>query len=295
MKYSKEIIEIFNNLNISTNLYEIIRFIDPLGKKVLIYEDGNLKEEKFNCYDKWERGKLCLNCTSMRAYNEKKSFTKMEHNSSNIYMVTSIPINLSGRDIVIELLRNASLNIGFGNGDMNSDMYKTIDSINNELLKDSLPNIYNRKYINELLPAYVVISNTTDQNFSVILADIDFFKKINDKYGHLIGDSILMQFTQVLTECIDKDNNWIARYGGEEFMIGVHGYTKEELIELTECMRASIEETVFSYEDIEIKITASFGIASIEDLKKPSVSKLISCVDKNLYRAKENGRNRIEY
>ncbi len=232
----------------------------------------------------------------MRAFNESKTFMKIEHNLNDIYMVTSIPIKLSDRNIVIELIRDATMSMGFENPDVNrdSDIYNTINNMNTILLKDSLTNIYNRRYINELLPVNIAISDSIDQNFSIIIIDIDLFKKVNDTYGHLVGDIVLKKFASILDECVGDDNNWIARYGGEEFMIGVHDYTKEKLIDLAENMRKSIEKTTFYYEDIKLDITASFGIGSIKDIEKPDVSKLIDLADKNLYKAKNNGRNRVE-
>lgn len=297
MQYDKEIIKIFDKLKIFTELYEKIRFVDPVKKKVLSYEDGTLSEIESNCYDNWAQDKLCLNCTSMRAYNENKTCMKMEHNLNEIYMVTSIPIKLSDRNIVIELIRNATMTMGFEvpSENMDSDMYKTIDNMNSILLKDNLTNIFNRRYINELLPVNIAISNTIDQNFSIIIADIDFFKDVNDTYGHLTGDVVLTQFASILSGCLHDGNNWIARYGGEEFMIGIHDFTKEELINLAEHMRKSVEDNVFYHGDVEIEITSSFGIACIQDIDSPNVSKLIDRADKNLYKAKKNGRNRIEY
>lgn len=297
MEKDQEIIELFDKLQIFEDLYETIRFVDPVNKKVLSYKNGDLTEVKSNCYDNWKKNKLCLNCTSMRAYNKQRTFMKIEHNLTDIYMVTSIPIKLSDRHIVIKLLRDASMSMGFDipDGSEGSDMYQIIDNMNSVLLKDSLTNIYNRRYINELLPVDVAISSTINQNFSIIIADIDLFKTINDTYSHLVGDVVLKKFARILTECMPDDNSWIARYGGEEFIIGLHEYTKEELIDLAENMRQTIEESIFSNEDVEITLTASFGIASIEDIEKPNVSKLIDCADKNLYKAKNDGRNKVVY
>lgn len=84
--YDKEVLEIFDRLKIFKDLYEVIRFVDPVRKKVLTYESGVLNTVDSNCFDNWNKNALCKNCTSMRAYNEKKTFMKMEHNNGDIYI-----------------------------------------------------------------------------------------------------------------------------------------------------------------------------------------------------------------
>ncbi len=295
MVYDKEVLEIFDRLKILESLYEKIRFVDPVKKKVLVYEEGVLSEVDSNCFNSWNKDKLCLNCISMRSYNENKTFMKMEHNLNDIYMLTSIPVKLADRNIVIELIKDASLSMGFehyGVGE-DSDMYKTIDNMNSILLKDSLTNIYNRRYINEILPVNIAMAHALNRNFSIIIADIDFFKMVNDTYGHLAGDTVLTEFSRIIESCLEDENGWVARYGGEEIMIGIPNSTEEDIVEIGELMRKSIEDNVFRHNDIDIKITASFGICNIKEIEHQNVASLIDCADKKLYLAKGNGRNKV--
>lgn len=297
MAYDEEVLKIFEKLKIFQDLYEEIRFIDPLKKKTLLYKDEVLTENNSNCYTKWRKDKLCTNCTSMRAFNENKTFIKMEHNLNKIYMVTSIPFKLSDRNVVIELLKDATVSMGFDSCENSneSDMYKTIDSMNDILLKDPLTNAYNRRYINEVLPVDLIMSSILNQNLWVIITDIDLFKDVNDTYGHLAGDAVLKEFTKILNQCIKDNGDWIARYGGEEFLISMHNSTQEKAITLAEQMRTSIEHNVFHYDDMKINITASFGISSIHKMEKMNIISLIDSADKKLYQAKHNGRNRVEF
>lgn len=296
MVYDKEIHKIFDNLKIFENMYEKIRFVDPLRKKVLIYKEGELNEFDSNCYDTWNKNKLCVNCISMRSFNENKTFVKMEHDKNEIYMVTSVPIKLADRNIVIELFKDATFSMGSSDPEVaiQLNMYSTIDNMNAILLKDSLINIYNRRYINEVLPVEITISTTVNKSFWIILVDIDLFKEVNDTYGHLAGDIVLKEFANILKVCMKDQNGWIARYGGEEFLISINYANQEEIIELTEIMRKSVENHIFYYRDIPIKITASFGICSIDEVENCNMFNFIDCADKKLYFAKANGRNRVE-
>lgn len=296
MVYDEEIYEILDNLKIFQNMYEKIRFVDPLRKKVLVYKDDKLSEFDSNCYDTWNKNKLCVNCISMRSFNENKTFVKMEYNLNEIYMVTSIPVKLADRNIVIELLKDATLSMMPSDSEdaLQSNIYSTIDNMNEILLRDSLVNTYNRRYINEVLPVEITISKIVNKSFWIVLADIDLFKKVNDVHGHLAGDIVLKEFAGILKKCMKGEDGWIARYGGEEFLIGINDSNQEKIIEIVEGIRKSVEDHIFYYNDIPIKITASFGICSTDKIKNCNMSKLIDCADKKLYLAKESGRNRIQ-
>lgn len=296
VEYDKEVNDILDNLKVFEMMYDKMRFVDPLKKRVLVYEEGNIAEFESSCYDMWNKNKLCKNCISMRAFNENKTFVKMEHDLNKIYMVTAIPVKLSNRNIVIELLKDATISMGSSSTDdaLQENMYVSIDSMNDILLKDSLMNIYNRRYINEVLPVEANIAKIINKNLWVMIADIDFFKKINDAYGHLAGDSVLKEFAKILENCLKDSGGWCARYGGEEFLISVVGAIKEEIIELAETIRTSVESHIFYHEETVINVTVSFGICSLDQIERCDMFNLIDCADKKLYLAKQNGRNRIE-
>ncbi|AFS77106.1 putative signal transduction GGDEF domain-containing protein [Gottschalkia acidurici 9a] len=295
--YDEEIQKIFDKLEIFENLYEQIRFVDPLRKKVLIYKDKKINELNSNCYDIWQKNKICINCISMRAYNEKQTFVKIEYTPKKLYMITAMPVELSNRHIVIELFKDTTNSMLFGDDDSNSklSMYSLIDSMNILILKDALTDVYNRRYINERLPVDIIGSVISDKNLSIIITDIDFFKTINDKYGHLAGDLILKEFSSILKECLKCEDDWIARYGGEEFLVCLHNSTLEKSVEVAELMRASIQDKKFIYDNNTIKITSSFGVCSVHSIDQPDISSLINCADKNLYIAKNKGRNRVQF
>lgn len=141
--YDKEIKEILDKLTIFENMYEQIRLVDPTIKKVINSNNNNIDELDFKCFDFWNKRKVCDNCISIRAFNENKTFVKVEHNLNKIYIVTAVPIELSSRRVVIELLLDTtnSMIIENGKNDKNIDVYKMIDSFNNLALKDS-PRIF---------------------------------------------------------------------------------------------------------------------------------------------------------
>ncbi|AFM41723.1 diguanylate cyclase (GGDEF) domain-containing protein [Desulfosporosinus acidiphilus SJ4] len=197
---------------------------------------------------------------------------------------------------IYELLKNTTENIANEN-DNCPEIYELIDRMSNLALKDTLTGTYNRRYINQKLPVDIISASLSEQSLSIIIADIDFFKKVNDSYGHVTGDHILKSFADILSGCIQRESDWISRFGGEEFLICLPGAGVEKAKEIAERMRSTIENEAIACGKHLIKITASFGVCSIKPsprAPKINAEKLIECADHKLYIAKSNGRNRVE-
>ena len=296
-----ELKKILDDIKFVDKISDTIRFVDPIRKKVINYNNGNTDVVDNNCFDFWSKNKVCDNCISMRSYNHNETFIKIEDNLEKTFMVTAIPFELSDRRIVIEMLKDISNTMFIGaRGGANSvstEIHSMIDNMNNLALKDPLTQIYNRRYIEEKLPIDLVNSVLLSQPLSIIMADIDFFKKVNDTYGHLTGDCVLKSFTETISECIKRGSDWIARYGGEEFVVCLPGANLEKAKEIAEQMRKSIEEKSINCGENKIKITTSFGVCSVnlKTTQSESIEELIQRVDEKLYLAKKNGRNRIEF
>ncbi len=130
-----------------------------------------------------------------------------------------------------------------------------------------------------------------------ILLDIDYFKKVNDKYGHLAGDMVLKNISDAIKACC-REIDTVSRYGGEEFIILLPGTDLRGSHSLAEKIRVSVESRNNVYEEeIFIPVTVSLGATSFspEDLKRiANIDDIIKITDKALYKAKENGRNRVE-
>ena len=151
--------------------------------------------------------------------------------------------------------------------------------------KDQLTNLYNRHYLTK----FFKVIESKNLSYGIILLDIDHFKHINDTYGHPKGDDILVEFSNILQNNSRKEDI-IFRFGGEEFLMVIPNATKEMLIAHTEKLRLSIEKHYFAGVGT---VTASFGVALYS--KNISSKQIIHLADKALYRAKENGRNRVEF
>lgn len=169
-------------------------------------------------------------------------------------------------------------------------MTKDLVKINKELkelsIKDYLTNIYNRRYFEEKVEALLKSIETQKDNLSFILIDIDYFKRINDNYGHHIGDEVLKSVGKILEKTINQDNI-LCRYGGEEFAICLPNYNLEDSSQIAENIRISIEKEKFS--NLELKITITCGVSSTT--KNADINNVIAKADEALYFGKNSGRN----
>lgn len=153
---------------------------------------------------------------------------------------------------------------------------------------DKLTQIYNRLKIDEVLESELDRSARSKNPFTIIMLDIDHFKRVNDTYGHQVGDSVLVEIADIMKKHV-RSIDIIGRWGGEEFFVILPQTDLAGGINLAQKLRAVVEQNHFTTID---KLTASFGVAVYQD-DRTSAS-IVSRADKALYKAKENGRNCVE-
>lgn len=167
-----------------------------------------------------------------------------------------------------------------------------IEEKNNQLLQlattDTLTKLYNRNKLDEVLISEINRANRSTKAFGIMLIDIDYFKTVNDIYGHQIGDIVLKEFAQILKSNSRKTDT-LGRWGGEEFLIICSETNQEGILTLANKIKNKIENHNFTIKESK---TASFGIAMHK--KYITLDELIRKADEALYKAKNNGRNRIE-
>lgn len=160
--------------------------------------------------------------------------------------------------------------------------------------RDALTKLHNRYAFNEMLDVYWVACQKELIPFSMMVIDIDHFKKINDNFGHPVGDSVLIQLAKILAFYDVDSKQFVSRMGGEEFSILLKGSSSIKAADMAEKIRQQIEQTVFKVGlDKKIHITVSIGLATI-DANELTAVKLYQLADAALYEAKESGRNQLK-
>ena len=158
--------------------------------------------------------------------------------------------------------------------------------------RDGLTGAYNRRYFDQNIEAMISRSRTATQPFSALVADIDHFKRINDKAGHLAGDDCIRMVARLLQQSLDKSQP-VIRYGGEEFVILLPGVNAGDALTTAERLRAAIASETVDSGNQSLKLTVSVGVATIPAKQRVSAASLIRAADSALYTAKDEGRNRV--
>ncbi|MBU1144484.1 MAG: GGDEF domain-containing protein [Firmicutes bacterium] len=291
MKKSNQTLQmIVKKLTSFNKMYDEIRVVDPVNKEVVVYHDGIWEKGADSCYTFWKTGKICDNCTSMRALNLSETIIKTKYINNVAFLITSIPTTIDNRKVVLELLKDITNSIDMID-DRVIELKKVIDKTNELITKDTLTNIFNKRYINERLPVDQAISSQINSPFCLIMADIDNFKVVNDSYGHIVGDYTLKTFAKIIQNKIRNDHDWFARFGGEEFIICLNHTTLAAAKIIANQYREAIEKYDFVFNEQHFNITASFGVVENQEIDTPTT--LIDRADQNLFVAKNSGRNLV--
>jgi diguanylate cyclase (GGDEF)-like protein len=159
--------------------------------------------------------------------------------------------------------------------------------------RDALSQAYNKRFFLEQLDSEFAFATRHGTELSLLMFDLDHFKKVNDTYGHLAGDYVLAEFSRAISPAIRQEDTF-ARYGGEEFVV----LSRNDALSaeaFAERLRKTIDQHKFEHEGTLIHVTVSVGVASVPDPGISSASELIATADRALYSAKRTGRNCVVY
>ncbi len=278
--------ELKGHLDFFQSMYDAVRLVDPVAKSVLEYR-GN---ERFYidevCFNYWNNGKICDNCISIRAYTDRQCYMKLEQTPDAIMMVTALFIENDHGPAVLELLKNATETMLFGDGvyAQGRMMTDVVVELNDLIIKDELSGLYNRRYVDERLPVDIIKSTFSNLPLSLAFLDVDGLKKINDLCGHAAGDKFLACAAEAMSRCIRSGTDWVARYGGDEFIVCLNNTSYEDAVKILERIYTKISEIKIPGNE-EITGSISYGIYTMHHEQLTSEA-LIALADKRMYQAK---------
>lgn len=208
----------------------------------------------------------------------------IRENGSLIEIVTSVPITINGQTCLLELIHLGDRRSGTA----------SLEHMQRLTITDCLTDLYNRRYIDEQLPIDLERAFRNSDPVSFIYADIDYFKKVNDQYGHVAGDHILKEVASLFLGHIRRKDGWVARYGGDEFLICLPELSRNTAVQIANRLRLAIESKTFYINGIRLKVTCSFGVQTVyKSSGIHTVNQVVETMDKKLYQAKKKGRNKV--
>ncbi|MGJ0514579.1 MAG: diguanylate cyclase [Methylomicrobium sp.] len=175
-----------------------------------------------------------------------------------------------------------------------------IETIRRTSYVDTLTGVNNRRYLEQRIGEELARCQRSSDPLTCLFLDIDYFKSVNDKYGHLAGDSVLSTVAKTIKGQL-RNNDVLARYGGEEFVALLTNINQSTGFEIAERIRKNVQSLKITFSEITIPVTLSIGLSTYRsDRQNPltateAASRLINTADSALYQAKNKGRNRIEY
>jgi len=160
-------------------------------------------------------------------------------------------------------------------------------------VKDGLTGVFNRRYFDDMLRSELSFAVRHRTHLSAILFDLDHFKKVNDTWGHLVGDDVLCRVARAVARTL-RGEDLAARYGGEEFVVLARNIAPEGAVALAERLRQIVQDLrILTEEGIRVPVTISLGAATLCGAGVMNGDALLRTADENLYEAKQKGRNRV--
>jgi diguanylate cyclase (GGDEF)-like protein len=189
-----------------------------------------------------------------------------------------------------DILRLGKLVLKFFDGEGVESSYH--QALRNQMDRDSFTGVYNRRFAEDLLVRELARCALQKRSLSVAMLDLDNFKLLNDTHGHPAGDQVLKVVTQALVKEAGR-HDFVTRYGGEEFLIICVDCGRQGARDYAERVRLAIAGQTVDYEGRTLRVTASIGLASVEQGVAKAADELLAEADENLYRAKHAGKNQV--
>lgn len=281
-EYTQSILDLQDNIIIVTD-----------GKKALHVNQALLNFYNLNSLEEFQDKYLCVNLTFIK----EDGYFPLNSINKDILWIENVIKESRQDDVLVKITHESHNHIFNVKATHFEDRYivtlsdvthltKQSLSYQHEANYDTLTKIYNRNMLYRLLDRKITQAKLNNTSFSFIMLDIDFFKKVNDTYGHLAGDNILKSVTKLIKNHI-REKDIFARWGGEEFVL-VLDVSLEKAVEISDNLRSFIEKKVF--DDIGT-LTCSFGVTYFKS--DDQLSTMMLRADKALYEAKSNGRNQV--
>lgn len=283
---SYNLAQVEESIRSMSEIFDVVRLVDPIAMVVYTIEDGELCAEQNGCFHVWNKTGRCDNCISSKCFLANKRFSKFEFIDKDVYHVVAKPVVIEGKRYVLEVVTESDDDVllsAFGD----NDFVDRICDFNRKIYEDELTGLQNRRFINERFPLMVDRAQAEGASLAVVMIDVDDFKRVNDTHGHLEGDRTLMFVADVLRQAFRPgENDIVARYGGDEFLVALWGLDHAEVEKRLSAVPAALAARTD-------QITVSMGayLPAASELNLSDAALLVERADDVMYSIKTAGKN----
>lgn len=268
---------------------DIVRLVDPLTQQVHDYDSKTNSSDI--CSKLWGRCERCENCTSLRALQSQGRAYKMEIMNNHTYWVLSRYLKVEDRPYVMEIVNDVSDNL-LMDSNQRDEIGKIINNYNHLLITDSLTEVYNRRFLDEVFLPSLKCCHDSTLTINVAIMDFDDFKLVNDTYGHQAGDALLKDAAGFWKHNFSSRKNGserlVIRFGGDEMLIVTCGINLKTFNNEIEQYYNQMRKLCYYTEKIQIPFSITFGTASSEEFGSEwTWDELLSRADQRMYEGKK--------
>ncbi len=264
---------------------DFYRIVDVVTHDVFDYRKGELIKTHQKCYQIWNMNTPCTNCTSSRAVKENKNVIKLGFLDNHIFLIHSVPVNIDNRSYSVEVIQDVSSSFLLQENNLQKadEAVCLISLFNERIMKDSSTNLFNKQYLFESLPSMMKHAQCEKQPLSLAVLDVDHFKRVNDLYGHLFGDEVILKIANALKALMNESVH-SARAGGDEFAVIFENIDQSEALAICDKATRPLASLRFELHP-EYSIAISYGVAAMRE--NDTVESFINRADRMMYAMKK--------
>lgn len=268
-------------------VFDVVRLVDPVETTlVALDEDGSVRREPYRCFGIWKKDTRCENCISICGMREWCRMSKYEFIQNNVFYVVSNPIVIEDsagarHRLALEIASHVSNHVMLEEVGEKT-VGQLIEETQRKIYTDELTGAYNRRYFREMLFAHHGQTGVVRQ-MALVMLDMRGFKQINDQYGHMVGDDVLVQSAKALLQAVRQSDS-VIRYGGDEFIVILTNCSEEQAQKSMDRLRRAIDG-IRCGEEGALAVSANFGYAYTEqfDFREETLEEMIRAADKAMY------------
>ena len=277
---------LMNNIVNAASLFDYYRVVDSSKNVAYSYKDGKIKPVGKHCYDMWNREVGCSSCIVKKALTHKKPFFKIENSLSGVtYEVVAIPVSINGVSYGLELIKNVTDTLFLSDpttDDSGLTLNQCVTRYKDLSSRDAFTGLHNKEFALQEISDYL----ESGKHIGLAIIDIDKFKEINDTYGHIAGDEVIIYLTNGLLDLDTKISCHSGRFGGDEFLV-LFPDAKGDASSIIEPLESTLINHIFSKDGKDFRVSFSYGYA--ESKPGDDVLALIDRADKKMYERKRAG------